>query len=435
MVTNKELDFSTYNQTFKFVKLGLFGRILVKAFRLFKINTTAYKLDFFEKMSNFLRIIALEVLVNNSSKDSKYNLLENSSNLNDANKENQSLIEFLYQFKVIVSKKDKLRINDKYKRLIENNAIEKIVNQKDKPLFNSLTKREKHIINDFLLINDLIKKYNSQEYSFQYINTHKNRWETLINEKELDYEVRLCETLYNLKYLKLPQKIKSPFTEDYYTESGRNAFKNYTKHAFLDYLKNINQGNRALSVFDLGCGYGNYIEIINNNYPNSLITGIELNPDVCSFTNEKFKEAKNIEIVNEDFFGYPVNKKYDIILMNYVLFYFTPHEKLELFKKAKNMIAENGSIIICQYFSGIEKLKKDLAKRQHNYSLSKRIEMYYSDKILYANTLWNDTVDTFSDAVKWDEFQAIISKLDLHINSITNADKFYYSLFIELKKN
>lgn len=60
--------------------------------------------------------------------------------------------------------------------------------------------------------------------------------------------------------------------------------------------------------------------------------------------------------------------------------------------------------------------------------------MHYSDKVLYANTLWNDAVDTVSEAVKWNEFKKITSEANLFLASMTNADPFYYSFFIALKQ-
>ncbi len=134
------------------------------------------------------------------------------------------------------------------------------------------------------------------------------------------------------------------------------------------------------------------------------------------------------------FFQYEPQRKYDVVLMNYVLFYFHFADKKRIIDKAKSMLADGSSIVLCQYYSGIEAMKSKLAKLQDENSTAKKIEMYYSDKILYANTLWNDSVDTFAEAVKWDEFKTIVSDTGLHITSITNADPFYYSLFVELKK-
>lgn len=435
MITNQEIDFSAYNQTFKFVKLDLFSRVLVNAFRLFNMNTTAYKLDFFERMLNFIKIVGLEVFSNNIPEGQINKPIAKLHDVNNDNEVSQSFVEFLYHFGILIIEKDALRFNRKYKRLIENGHIKKIVNNPDNPSYGSLTKAERKMVCDFLFVKDLIMKYDNPGYVFRHVDRNKRSWELLITEKKLDYEVRLCETLYNLLDFKMHQKIKSPFDEDYYTESGQNAFKNFTRFVFSAYFKEVNQGNSAINVFDLGCGYGNYIGEVHNAFPDSSITGIELNPVVYSATKKKFEGIENIEIINDNFFNYPANKKFDVLLMNYVLFYFNSEEKKKVFEKAKEMIADKGSIILCQYFSGIENLKKVLAKKQNDYSVSRKIEMFYSDKILYANTLWNDAADIFSEAVKWNEFQAIISESGLYIKSMVNADRFYYSFFIELKKN
>ena len=433
MVTKQEINFPTFRQSFQFNSLNLSSQILVSALRLTKINDTAYKLDFFERMLNFLRIVALKALSNNTSENQQNNLTFKLSEIQKEDKTTQSYIEFLYHFSILKLKNNHLILDDSFKAFLEGDFLNNLVQNHASAENNALTKNGKKLVNDFLFVVDLIKKYNNPQYIFRHIHHNKNQWESLLSEKKLDYEVRLCETLYNLINLNIPEKIKSPFDEDYYTESGQNAFKNFTRFAFLDYLKNIKPEGK-MQVLDLGCGYGNYIEAVHSAYPNAAITGIELNPKVCSATRKKFEEIEHIEIINQDFFEYAPRKKYDVILMNYVLFYFNAQEKRRLIEKAKSMLSKNGSIIICQYFSGIEKLKKEIAQKQHEYSLTKKIEMYYSDKILYANILWNDAVDTFSEAVKWNEFQTIINKLGLRIESMVNADKFYYSFFIELKK-
>lgn len=78
------------------------------------------------------------------------------------------------------------------------------------------------------------------------------------------------------------------------------------------------------------------------------------------------------------------------------------------------MLTRQGSIVVCQYLSGIESLKKSLVKKQRDYSMAKAIAMHYSDKVLYANTLWSDAVDTFSEAVKWNEFNQMIADTNLY---------------------
>ena len=435
MINNKQIDFPLYTQNTQAVNLSLAQRFIVNLTRSFKTNTTAYKLDYFERMLNYLRAIGLYVLSNNRHIELKNPALPEAQELTFEDRITKSLSEFLIHFGIISFSGKKVVINRNYASFLEENRINKLVQNEGDLSGAQLNKKEKQVVNDFRFVHDLVLKYNTPAYMFQHISGKEIRtWETLIKERKLDYEVRLCETLYHLIDLKIPQKIKNPFDEAYYTESGQNAFKNFTQFRFLDCLKDITQENDKIQIFDLGCGYGNYVEVVQQNFPDAFITGIEKNPKVFAETSIKFANVANVEIINDDFFQYEPQRKYDVVLMNYVLFYFNFADKKRIIDKAKSMLANGGSIVLCQYYSGIEAMKSKLAKLQDENSSAKKIEMYYSDKILYANTLWNDSVDTFAEAVKWDEFKTIVSDTGLHITSITNADPFYYSLFVELRK-
>ncbi len=433
MITNKEIDFAAYNQSFEFVELGFAGKLLVKLLRTFKINTIAYKLDFFERMLNFLKIVGLEALSNNLQTDIFTNGKIKLSSLNKADNMSQSFVEFLFQFEILTLENEVFEIKPEYEELLKDGVIKKVIQVEDISFIQTLSKPIQALISDYLFVRDLVNKYNKPTHQLQFVKQNTSKWEALINEKQLDYEVRLCETLYNLVYLQIPNKIKSPFSEDYYTESGQNAFKNFTRFIFPNYLKKI-KPQENLQVLDLGCGYGNYIDVVQKTYPKASIDGIEINPKVHAVTKAKFADNDRVAILNQDFFDFETAKKYDAILVNYVFFYFNSEEKQRLIEKAKQLLTADGSIIICQYFSGIEAMKAQLAQKQKDNSLAKKIEMYYSDKVLYTNTLWNDAVDTFSEAAKWNEFKRIASTAGLQITSMTNADKFYYSLFIELKR-
>ena len=434
MITKQEISFSNFAQAKKLARLNLLSRFIVNATRFLKLNQVAYKLDYFERMLNFMRLIGLYILSNNKSFEFKSKSLTKSNAENNKGRIGQSLLEFLFHFEIIEYKQNQFVIKENYKRLLEQDIPKITIKSNDDLKNTSFYRKKKNLVNDFLFVKDIIRKYRDPQYALQHINKKRHVWESLIAEKKLDYEIRLSETLLNLTKLNIPHKIVSPFDEDYYTESGRNAFRNFTQFRFLEYFNKITTNKENIRVFDLGCGYGNYLEILNDNFSDISITGIEKNPKVYSSTLKKFENSKNVTVINDDFFKYTPDEKYDVILMNYVLFYFNSEEKKKVLEKAKNTIHNTGSIVLCQYFSGIEHLKKELAQKQKDYSAPKKIEMYYSDKILYANTLWNDAVDTFSEAVKWEEFKTIISELNLQINSMTNADKFYYSLFIELKK-
>ncbi|NVO11641.1 MAG: class I SAM-dependent methyltransferase [Bacteroidales bacterium] len=261
-----------------------------------------------------------------------------------------------------------------------------------------------------------------------------NAWKKMIREKKLDYEIRLCETLINLEKFEVGKKIKSPFSESYYTGSGENAFNNYTKQEFINYVTLIGETTALKNVLDIGCGFGNYIDALTVNNPAISVTGIELNPEVAASTKQKFKDNGRVTIVNNSIFNYQSNDKFDLILLNYVLFYFTHDEKVRLFKHLNSMLSEGGRILVCQYYSGIENMKVSLSSILGDTSLSKKIEIYYANKISYANTLWNNTVDVFKEAERFDKFCDILSSKGFSIYRICPADRFYYSFFIEITR-
>ncbi len=410
-------------------KLSPLAGVITKVSKINK-NPNALKVRYFEKLLNFIRVLCLHIIDKNDFIETmKIKNLSKEKGSN--NRIVESFVDLLFHFNILGSYNGEIAFNKKYVRILksENKLIDKLFKQDilDKNLkVNDLTK-------DYLFVKDLIRKYRDKGYEFQYIKRNKDTWSSMLKDGALDYEVRLAETLHELSQLDIPNKIKSPFDEDYYTESGRNAFKNFTQFKFIDVFAETVQNQHNANVLDIGCGYGNYIDVLSNNYPMFQIDGIESQQNVFEETSRKFGQDGNVEIIHGDFFNYRFRKKYDVVLLNYVLFYFNAHEKSELISKVKEILTENGSVIVCQYFSGIEDLKKELANKQKERSPFKEIEMYYSNKILYANTLWNDTADTFSESVKWEEFLEVISKNNLKINRITNADKFYYSLFIELK--
>lgn len=406
------------------------SKTLIKATILSTRNKTRYQLIFLEKLLNFVRFICIAIIQRNFNQQEELLLLNGQPT---KTRIEVSLLELLFNFDILTINKGKIAIPNIYQDLIQLKGIEKIINGKETNDVQALNRKCKKVVNDFLFINDLIYKYRNIKYPFVFVKKDKKAWHSLLENKKLDYEIRLCETLKALVHLRLSEKIKSPFDESYYTESGRNAFKNFTQYRFLDCVRHIAGNKQQLQVLDIGCGYGNYIEVLQEKFPDYRIAGIEKNHRIFTHTEKQFKANPKITILERDFFTFTSSHKYDLILLNYIMFYFNAEEKFELLQKAKNMLATGGSMMICQYFAGIENLKKELAKKQNDFSLSRKIEMHYSNKVLYANTLWNDSVDTFSESVKWDELLDILSALDLQIVSLTNADKFYYSLFIEIK--
>lgn len=357
------------------------------------------KLVFFNMFLDFLKVICLKVITNNQA---RYQELMDP---------NSDFAQLLLQLDMATTIDNKVVLYPKY------NAKEE---------YKPIGKQQYH----YQFILQLIAFYNHNNAQ----TSIGNAWKRMILDKKLDYEIRLCETLINLEKFEFGKKIKSPFKESYYTGSGENAFNSYTKHIFLSNVNLINETTVLKNVLDIGCGYGNYIDILIDNYPSVSVTGIELNPEVAIATKQKFKDNTRVDVVNKSIFDYQPDTKFDLILLNYVLFYFTRDEKEHLFNYLNGMLSEGGRILVCQYYSGIENMKISLSSILGDTSFSKKIEIYYANKISYANTLWNNTVDVFKEAERFDIFQNILNRTGFCIYRICPADRFYYSFFIEITR-
>ena len=106
------------------------------------------------------------------------------------------------------------------------------------PLGKKLVRSSSHIqYKSYFFITDLIAKYRNIKSG----NASKKTdiWTKLIQESKLDYEIRLCETLIQLKNINLDEKYKPTFSESYYTGSGENAFNNLTKERFQVSLESV----------------------------------------------------------------------------------------------------------------------------------------------------------------------------------------------------
>ncbi|RPH34246.1 MAG: class I SAM-dependent methyltransferase [Bacteroidales bacterium] len=357
------------------------------------------KLSFYNMFLDFLRAICLKVISNNQNHWQE--LMVTGSDF----------AQLLLQLDMATVIDNKAVLHPKYAA---------------KQQYRPLRKQQRH----YQFIIQLISYYNHNDARIPI----SNGWKRMILDKKLDYEIRLCETLINLEKFEVGKKIKSPFKDSYYTGSGENAFNSYTKLIFLNYANLINETTGLKNILDIGCGYGNSIDTLIGNHPSVSTTGIELNQEVASATKQKFKDIARVAIVNKSIFDYQPDKKFDLILLNYVLFYFSHDEKVILFKHLDRLLSEDGRILVCQYYSGIENMKVSLSSIHGDTNFSKKIEIYYANKISYANTLWNNTVDAFKEAERFDLFQNILNTTGFCMYRIFPADKFYYSFFIEITR-
>jgi len=416
MINFSELEYTSGNK--KPNKLSLPESLATRIARNIGNSTVAFKLRYYHDFLDFLRLIGLHITYQNDQLLAQHGENERVTGL---------LHELLVQLDLVNSESRNFPTLSDH----DGKYINAMISEKSGQSIGIENPHLRQIITGYHRVMELVKCYRNKDYVPHHLK-NPEKWKALISSGILDYEVRLAETLFELSKLKLGQKIPSPFDESYYSESGRKAFHNYTRPRFIEIIKKRFHDQQSVKVLDIGCGYGNYIHAVKEAKPGAQIHGVEIQAELYEKLLSEFKSDDSVTISNKSILSDELKGRYDLILLNYVLFYFNSAEKDELYRKLRSLLSKSGSILICQYYSGIEALKFELAKKQGDLSLSRRIEMYYGNKILYANTLWNEMASTFSEAEIWTEFESRVRSNNLTIKSLTNADRFYYSLFIEL---
>ena len=98
-------------------------------------------------------------------------------------------------------------------------------------------------------------------------------------------------------------------------------------------------------ILDVGCGHGGYLHRLHKKFPDINLTGIEADPDVQKKALEKAK-GTDISIIQADFMNYVDQDQYDLLMMNNLFYYFSFEDRLQLFKRAKQLLVKKGYLLI-----------------------------------------------------------------------------------------
>ncbi len=393
------------------------------------------ELTVYLKIIDFIRVIAFSIAKNTNI----INDLKSWKNIKELSGYDYGILRAFVELGCkagILDEKDSLiKINEEIlsEEYVTGQYIIKNIKQKNLSWLSSKHRRE---ISNFTFIYLLICIRNEEKVDSDILAQFgiSDRWINIVNKNSYNYELILCEYVLELLNVNLVGKIKFSKGEEFYTSLGRSAFELFTREYFKKTLDCMNLIGEIKIFLDIGCGYGDYIEIVSKMDTIEKITGVERQTEVYNIVKERFKHYKNIEIINENVFNIELDEKIDLILLNYVLFYFSDADKLELFKKLNKILNDKGHIMICQYYPKTEEIKRNLAIVNKDFDFDKRIGMYLGNIILYSEVLLNETLDDFKQSERWEAFCEIIDKADLEIGYITNAERFYYSYFIMLKK-
>lgn len=147
-------------------------------------------------------------------------------------------------------------------------------------------------------------------------------------------------------------------------------------------LKWIVTNDSSLSLLEIGCGTGFYLEKLSKS-TNLQLTGIDLSNDMLIKAKKKLNER--VDLVEINLLDYNPNKKFDIVLLSYV--YTLDFNNIDkLIAKTKEHLKENGSLFVVDFHKygntiyrkymnlhGIEMGKELLEKIENNFQTERKI--------------------------------------------------------------
>lgn len=137
----------------------------------------------------------------------------------------------------------------------------------------------------------------------------------------------------------------NPVKDDQSLESFSNATENMVK-VICDAAEITSQHN----ILDVGCGLGGTLSYLNKHFSHSNIVGLNIDDRQLVYAREQLKLSHNnvIHFINADACHMPLKDfLFDQVLAIECIFHF--HSRRAFLMAAKNLLRENGSIIISDF--------------------------------------------------------------------------------------
>jgi len=405
------------------------GKLFSKLFPNAKLSV---KFRFFDAILNYFRVVAMHIITQNELKP----LLTSFKSVDDFKDYNpdmvQSFIDTMQQLSMFKKKRKCWELKPIYFANINCDNLFEIINFNPERLKDFIGEP---MLRDFIFIHSLIIIFHKKSVNPILLRVAKINVQivNLVNSGDFDYEIRFCETIFEIRNTNLKTKLKTSFTDDYFTESGRKAFNQFTSLNFSELIKFLIKNHDVASVLDIGCGFGNYIDLLSKFDSLKMVTGLEIQENVFVELEKKYAEYSNVRVVNCDIFKYKTTEKFDVILLNYVIMYFEKKQKKQLFEKLHSLLNNGGKFIICHYFPDNLNVREYLCKSEGKLNLSAILELYFSSKVSYINTFINDTFEPFQTGERWKSLLERIEECGFEIEYLMAADRYYYSLFMVVK--
>lgn len=121
-------------------------------------------------------------------------------------------------------------------------------------------------------------------------------------------------------------------------------------------IRALSKKQEKLSILDLGCGTGNYLYALKRQFPDLLVTGLDVNQDMLAVAKKKMSHFNgDVQFIHSSIFDLhdTVSNKFDIVLINQVLHHLSDPKAVDHFYLIKKTLGEvyhvlnpNGKVLI-----------------------------------------------------------------------------------------
>ena len=99
------------------------------------------------------------------------------------------------------------------------------------------------------------------------------------------------------------------------------------------------------SLLDIGCGHGGYLRKLHGLEPNWHLKGIDLEESVIQEAIERDDDG-SIHFEVADFMDWESDEQFDVVMMNNMLYYFSPEQRIDLLERMRARLEEGGEAIL-----------------------------------------------------------------------------------------
>lgn len=151
-------------------------------------------------------------------------------------------------------------------------------------------------------------------------------------------------------------------------------------------IQNIRKPLEKLNILEIGCSSGFRLNALNNLFPNNNYFGFDPSKDAIHYAKQNYNNI-NFEILTCDDINFYEDKKFDIIMIPFVMVYIDRELLLKSISEIDRILKNNGILIITDFYSN--RPRKNIYKHTDNTFIYKQnfFEIFLSTNNYFLNKL------------------------------------------------